>query len=352
MSLSSFYLLTIKRPFRYFSIGITVNSPSTIIGLITMHEMLLQREPSSTLVPPFGEAGFLFNTYDHLQHQQKDGIYILSAVNAITRLADARCAFFVQSGKAFSPVAAPFGSVECSTGFPDEALDLFIRTLIQAGRSAGAMTLQLVNYPLCYAPEFVGCLVQKLLRHGFVGLETHQTFYLPVSTTPFDVNLVPAERRRIARCLQAGFQLKHWHWSDKTRVINFLVKTRHQKGYTLTISPERLTDLLRTFPNECAVFAVMDGDTIAALTITVRVRHDILYNFQPASNPDYAAFSPMVLLIKGIYTYCQQHQIGLLDLGLSLDENRQAKPGLARFKRNLGAQESPRMVFERDLSML
>ncbi len=317
-----------------------------------MYEMLLQHEPSGTLVPPFSEAGFLFNTFEHLQHQQKEGVYILSAVNAITRFADARCAFFVRSGIAVSPISAPFGSIECSSVFPGEVLDLFIQTLVQAARSAGAVTLRLVNFPLCYAPESAERLAKKLLTHGFVVPETHQTFYLPVSNTPFDLNLVPAERRRIAKCLEAGFLVNQLPLSDKAEVINFLLKTRRQKGYTLTISPERLADLLHTFPNECAIFTVMDGDTIAALTITVRVRHDILYSFQPASNPDYDAFSPMVLLTKGLYTYCQQHQIGLLDLGPSLDENRQTKPGLARFKRNLGAQESPRLVFVRDLSRL
>ena len=316
------------------------------------YEMRLQYEPSSNLIPPFSEAGFLFNTYEHLQHQQKEGVYILSAVNLVTRFADARCAFFVQSGKAVSPVAAPFGSVECSSVFPEETLDLFIRTLIQAVHSAGAVTLRLVNCPSCYAPESAERLAKKLLTHGFFVAETRQTYYLPVSNAPFDVNLVPAERRRIAKCLNAGLRFSQWQSPGKAEVINFLVKMRRQKGYVLTISPERLADLFRTFPNECVVFTVMDGGTIAALTITIRVRHDILYNFQPASNPDYNAFSPMVLLTKGVYTYCQQHQIRLFDLGLSLDENRQVKPCLVRFKRNLGAQESPRLVFERDLSVL
>ena len=201
-------------------------------------------------------------------------------------------------------------------------------------------------------PNQPGGYLNNYLRMGLLSLETHPTFYLPVSSTPFDVTLVPAERRRLAQCLEAGFYVEQCPYPDRTGVINFLLEMRRQKGYVLTISPERLADLFQTFPDECAVFSVMDGKTIAALTVTIRVRHDILYNFQPASNPDYDAFSPMVLLMKGVYAYCQQHQIGLLDLGLSLDENRETKPGLARFKRNLGAQESPRLVFERDLSVL
>ncbi|GAB4027621.1 hypothetical protein GCM10028773_59450 [Spirosoma koreense] len=55
----------------------------------------------------------------------------------------------------------------------------------------------------------------------------------------------------------------------------------------------------------------------------------------------------MVMLLDGLFVYCQQHRIQLLDLGTALDENGQPKPGLMRFKRNVGAQESPKLVFEK-----
>ena len=117
----------------------------------------------------------------------------------------------------------------------------------------------------------------------------------------------------------------------------------------MTISPERLITLLHEFPDQFAVFTVMDRDIIAALTVAIRVRHDILYNFLPASNSDYQTFSPMVMLTDGLFTYCRQQGIHLLDLGVSLDANHQPKPGLMRFKRNLGAQESPKLIFEKTL---
>ncbi len=81
--------------------------------------------------------------------------------------------------------------------------------------------------------------------------------------------------------------------------------------------------------------------------MTVRVRDDILYTFLPASNPAYHAYSPLVLLMDGLFEYCQQQQIRLLDLGVSLDGNHQPKPSLLRFKRNLGALESPKVCFEK-----
>ena len=95
--------------------------------------------------------------------------------------------------------------------------------------------------------------------------------------------------------------------------------------------------------------AVFDGPTLAALTVAVRVRPDILYNFLPADNPIYRPFSPAVLLTHGLYAHCQQAGIALLDLGVSVDDHRQPKPGLLRFKRNLGAEESVKTVWEKQV---
>ena len=83
--------------------------------------------------------------------------------------------------------------------------------------------------------------------------------------------------------------------------------------------------------------------------MAIRVRDDILYNFLPASNPSYYAHSPMVMLMAELFGYCQRHRIQLLDLGTSLDGNQQPKPGLMRFKRNLGVRESPKLTFEKVL---
>ena len=317
---------------------------------MNQYTMLLQYNPRPALIPPFSEAGFLFNTHRHLSQQYQDGFYLVTALNRMTQQADARCAFFVQSDKALSPFAAPFGSIEFTESLPGPILDTFIRTLLQAARLAGATTLRLVNYPACYAPGQVSELTQKLHQQGFDLVDTQQTSFLPVTDSAFAVNLVPAERRRLAKCISADFQFRHWQNPDRAEVVGFLQERRHQKGHLLTITPERLANLLQAFPDQCAVFTIMDGETIAALTVTIRVRNDILYNFQPASDANYHSFSPMVLLISGLYGFCQQQGIKLLDLGLSLDHNRQHKPSLLQFKRNLGCLESPKLIFEKDLT--
>ncbi|QDK81843.1 GNAT family N-acetyltransferase [Spirosoma sp. KCTC 42546] len=311
------------------------------------YTILLQQNPKPADVPEFHQCGFLFNDYNHLRQQDEGYLYLLTALNKTTRRADARCAFFIRSNEAVSPQAAPFGSIEFSKTLPEPVLVNFLDLLVETARTVDVASLRIVNYPNCYAPEQASLLTTHLINHGFRIRETSQTFFLPITANPFEQTITPAERRRLHKCREAGFQFMHWKTPDISKVIEFLQGTRYQKGYPLTIAPEKLTNLLRGFPNHVSVFTVNDGVKPIALTVAVRVREDIVYNFLPASHPAYHTFSPMVMLIGELFAYCQKQKIKLLDLGVSLDDNHQPKPSLIRFKRNLGAQESPKLVFEK-----
>lgn len=314
---------------------------------MTDYTLQCQYNPPSSAIPDLCQSGFFFNEPEHLRQQNAGLFHLLTALNQHTGQAEARCAFFVRPSGAVSPGAAPFGSIEFKNTLPDLVLNEFLDALTEAARAAGASTLRLVNYPHCYAPEQAVRLMSKLPEHGFQLIETYQTSVLPITTASFENNIVPSERRRLRKCREAGFQAEHWVLPNVAEVVDFLEETRRQQGYQLTIRPEHLTDLLQKFPEQFLIFTVTDGSQLAAQTVAIRVREDILYNFMPASHPAYQRFSPMVMLTAGLFTYCQQQSIRLLDLGTSLDGNNQPKPSLMRFKQNLGAQESPKLVFER-----
>jgi len=313
------------------------------------HRILLQRNPQPADIPLFCQPGFFFNEGDHLRQQGDGRFYLLTALNQTTQQAEARCAFFIQPDGAFSPGAAPFGSIEFAETLSDSVLNEFLGSLTEAVRFAGALTLRITNYPHCYAPQQAGRLTTKLVEHSFRLIESNPNFSLPITDHGFENNLAAAERRRLRKCRENKFQFMHWQDPAIDKVVDFLRETRQQQNYPLTLSPSYLADLLAEFPDQFPVFVVTDGPNMAALTVAIRVRNDILYTFLPASHPDYRAFSPMVMLTDGLFTHCQQQGIHLLDLGVSLGENHCPKPSLMRFKRNLGAQEMPKLVFEKVL---
>ncbi|CCH55853.1 hypothetical protein BN8_05146 [Fibrisoma limi BUZ 3] len=315
---------------------------------MTPYVIVKQYNPQLWDIPVYAQPGFLFNEGTHLR-QQEGGFHLITALNQVTRQAEARCALFTRAEQVVSPGAAPFGSVEFTKALPEAVLDGLVQTIQETAQESGLRTLRLVNYPHCYAPEQASRLADTLLAQGFRLIGADQNQFLPVGAGSFERAIDPSERRRLMKCRRAGFRFGHWECPAIDEVLSFLQTTRQQQGYRLTIQPERLTHLLATFPDQFPVFAVWDGDCLAALAVAVRVRADILYNFLPASHSDYRTYSPMVMLTDGLFAYCQHHQIRLLDLGISVDSDRQPKLSLMRFKRNLGALDSPKLVFEKAL---
>lgn len=309
--------------------------------------ILRQQSPLPTTISQFSQPGFFFNNAEHLCQQSDRPFCVITALNQITLQADARCTFFVEPNRAVSPVAAPFGSVEFIQTLPDPILSDLLDALIDEAQTTGVPVLRLVNYPHCYAPEQAHRLTEQLLKRGFQVTAADQNSFLTITNDAFENIIDASERRRLRKCQRVGFQFMHWQCPDVDATTSFLARTRQQQGYVLALPLDRLGQLIQTFPNQFPIFAVMDGSAIAALTVAVRVRDDILYSFLPASDPGYHAYSPMVLLIDGLFRYCQQQQIRLFDLGVSLDGNHQPKPSLIRFKRNLGAQESLKFTFEK-----
>jgi hypothetical protein len=314
-----------------------------------MYDIITHDSVVSYALPTYSESGFLFNEEVQLRQQDDGDFRLLTARHSLTRQTDARCAVFVDSQLAISPKAAPFGSIEFTETLPDSALLAMVDSLEAEVLALGLPAVRITNYPHAYAPQQAMRLVSLLQERQYYVVDELLNFHLVVSEEILAGRYHPSERRRLAKCYRSGFRVQQWVRPDIDTVLTFLQNSRQQQGYPLTIAPDQLAHLLGTFPEQYPVFVVWDGPTIASLTVAVRVRHDILYNFLPADNLDYRAYSPAVLLTQGLYSYCQQEGITLLDLGVSVDDQRRPKPDLMRFKRNLGAVTSPKLVLGKQL---
>lgn len=316
-----------------------------------MYHIVTHDPAFAPTLPAYSEAGFLFNEEAQLRQQDQGNFRLLTAHNPLTRLADARCALFIDDQLAISPKAAPFGSIEFVETLPDSALNALIDSLEAEVQRLNVPTLRLTNYPHAYAVRQAERLVSLLQRRGYRVADQWLNFHINVSKRPLAERMHPSERRRVAKCQRSGFRVGHWAHPPVDEVVRFIEQSRQQQGYPLTIASDRLKLLLRAFPDQYPVFAVWDADTLASLSVAVRVRHDILYNFLPADNQRYRTYSPAVLLTQGLYHFCQQQGVTLLDLGVCLDAQRAPKPSLMRFKRNFGAVASWKLVLEKQLSV-
>jgi hypothetical protein len=87
---------------------------------------------------------------------------------------------------------------------------------------------------------------------------------------------------------------------------------------------------------------------MCAAAVSILVNRDIVYNFLVNHNSEFNNLSPAVLLMEGIYDHCQEHDIGLLDLGTSALGGQPNFP-LLDFKLRLGAVPVSKMSFYKNL---
>ncbi len=133
------------------------------------------------------------------------------------------------------------------------------------------------------------------------------------------------------------------------RVYDIIEESRREQGLVPSLSKEKLRQYLDEFPQDFTLFTVKKDQTIYAATVTIRVHRNILYNFLPASPKRYHRISPTVMLMEGLYTYCQQHGYEMLDWGVSTTQDGIDQDSLIRFKERMGGIESEKWRFEKEL---
>lgn len=300
------------------------------------------------VVPPVSFAPFFFNEPEYVSNQPCLNCQTFYWFHAKKQRADARFTVFVQDGQASSPCRAPFGSVELKPDLHPEDLNAFIEAVEQALIRQGVRQLHLKSYPYGYAPEAAATLTACLLQRGYRITRSELNYHLPVDQSELMPRLHISERRKLLKCRTAGFTFSEELQPDVAQVYQFVQAARARKGFPVSMDVDTFSQLFARFPNVYQVFAAKDRKQLIALTVTVRVHAHILYNFYPADDPAYLAYSPMVLLINGLYAYCQQQGISLLDLGIATDQGKRNN-GLIQFKQFLGGKPSNKFSFEKRL---
>ncbi|MBC8110942.1 MAG: hypothetical protein H7Y04_07785 [Verrucomicrobia bacterium] len=293
-------------------------------------------------VHPHTYEKYLFNESFHLLSQPcPDKLTFHSLEN---ELFVARLSVFLENQKAFSPYRGTFGSVEIAKSLSDKNLYFFLTEIEKILQKKGIKEIFIKHYPFCYAPENSERITVCLLDSGYEVSQTDLNQHLIISEQAFENRLHTSEKRRLNKTIKAGFIFDIWERPDLQEVYDFIRQARERKGFPISLTFADFERLFVLFPEQHLVFTVRQAEKLAALTVCIRINEKILYNFYPADQADFLAFSPSVLLTQGIYDYCQQKNFQILDLGISTDKSV-PNEGLLRFKKNLGAETSLKLSF-------
>ncbi|WP_314036960.1 GNAT family N-acetyltransferase [Xanthocytophaga flava] len=290
------------------------------------------------------EGIYLFNTNQYLQNQLQNTIFSFSLQNM--RLKHSECLLHVsiKDTLAVSPVKATFGGIEIHQGLSDSLLDLFIQHVDQFLYSQNIHQVKLTNYPFAYNLSAAQKITAALLRNGYTIDNSEVNYHIPVTNEPLEKRMHYSEKRRLRKCIQSGMTFKEEKSPDLSKIHTFIHQARIRKGFPMTLPLETFRNLFMQMPNVYRVFVAIYRDELAALTVTVRINKDILYNFYPADNEYFLNYSPSVFITSEVYKIAQQEGYKMVDLGIATDQSV-PNYGLMRFKSNLGAENSLRLSF-------
>lgn len=316
---------------------------SQILAVSGKYKIRLRLPITERPVPSF--EPYLYSTARHLATQRAIRPFSVELWDTETRQIVALFHADQDGEAAVSLPHAPFGGLEFAPGVPGDVLGQMLAAVEKFCHERNLSQLHIRLPPGGYDEKRVLFLQEVYEDQGFEAVRVFVNHHIPVDKTSFIQKIHPSEQKRLRKGQRAGFVAEQWKNPDPARVFSFLAHSRKRQGYTLSLNFTQLQKLLNELPDAVKVFVVKDGPEIASLTVAIRVSRRILYNFCPADNLDYRAFSPTVMLNCALYEYAQSEGVECIDLGVSLDHHGNEKASLIRFKENLGGRPSLKLTY-------
>lgn len=257
--------------------------------------------------------------------------------------------FNVKECEAKSPFRSPFGSFLFSDAIGQATLHEFIRFCESKLKDQNVTNIYLKHQPELYAPEKNLDAEIALQAAGYKIRSAETSAIISVTGKSFESGLHRSEKKRLRKCREAELKFEVLPSGQLQKIYTFLEACRAEKGYTVSMSFAEIEKLANTFPERILLTAVTDKNQLVAANISIRVYENVLYNFYHDHNPDYDHISPVVLLNEGLYKFCQNEKIRLLDLGTS-NLNGTLNESLLTFKLHLGAQPSRKLTFTKKIA--
>jgi hypothetical protein len=279
----------------------------------------------------------IFHEQAHLKLQSLSGWISFGLFNSKEQILLAEVHVHSKNGVALSPFRSPFGSFLFSEKLQPAYLTKFIGDVKEALMRKGVSKIYFRNSPDSYFP-----LKHKLIEHalnesGFVKAGSENTACILVDQVEFVKKLQETQRWRLNKAHKQKFCFDLLPISSWGSVYDFIKKCRDKKSYSLSMNAEEVSALVMKFPDKILLPVVMADTKIIAAALCIKVYDHVLYTFYYDHDFSYNAYSPVIMLMEGLYTYCRTCSISLIDLGTAMVEGEE-KESLMDFKLSLGAR--------------
>ena len=238
-----------------------------------------------------------------------------------------------------SPGKATFGGLLMLERVQFSELFEIYRLILNLVISRGGKVIEITLPPEIHDSS-INCKHAWVLRSfGSVVTNSDLNHYILVNSKSLDDQLDYSKRKRLNKCIRAGFVFESVEARNLPDIYDLLEKNRASKQHRLSLSMDQLKELILLFPDQIHLFRLVrpSDETTLSAAVCIRLSPSVLYVFYWGDDPKYSNYSSVVALACGIYSYCVQEGIDILDLGVST-LNLEGNFGLVRFKDNLGAK--------------
>jgi hypothetical protein len=305
----------------------------------------IEGKPSAGYAPDFDP--FLFSEPAHRGLQGGKWI-TFRAVHPGRRKVLIEFSFVVDAGKAVSPLRSPFAALDMSKKVEPEVISRFVEYVESRLRKRGVREVIVKHAPDAYHGRVAPVLHTCFLSQGYQVLKAEPGAVIEVHSETLLPKLDPWEKRRRNQALAQGVSVSVVENDQLRMVYDFLKKCREERNHRLSMNWKEMEELNRTFSDKLLLFAVRKQESLAAASLSLRVRPDILYNFYSGHLRRFDRLSPVVALFDSMNSYCYRQGIRLLDLGTSsLEEGPNFL--LFGFKLRMGATPTLKLTVAKKL---
>lgn len=175
-----------------------------------------------------------------------------------------------------------------------------------------------------------------LIRKGFCVSEVNLNHFLEVKKNfIYEDNISKGNFKKLIKS-QKKYIIKEDCFEDLNKVYDVLELNRNLKGLSMSLDYQDILSLSKKFKKIIKIFAVIDkNDNYVASSFCIIINPKILYVFYWGEIPEVKNDSPVVMLSKAIYNFCQKDNIDFVDVGIS-SKNSIPNYNLCKFKERIG----------------
>ena len=291
----------------------------------------------------------LFNepNYFNLHSSSSQDVYAQLVRRSDLKVFATICFYEDTSGILLSPIRGTFGSISLNENLDFQILDNFLTGLIGYLIANGAKGLRIKCAPSSHDNVLFSKLFNILTRNNFIPDYIEVNYDLLINDRNFIDLIDYGNVKRIRKMLKCGFVAEKIGNTSLSQVYRVIAENRSRLGVVVSMTENQLENMIDRFPDRVHLFAVYRDSQrteILASAVCIAITDSILYVLYWGDVADMGSYSPVALLAKTVYEYCQANGFKLLDVGISTLKGI-PNFGLVKFKQNLGFVESLKVEF-------